>query len=270
MHDDHILLCGLQLVGSQDIGILQTDIVGLVEEALLLHTGHIQDVQLGHGLFHGSDFLVLDATGLQLLLDDVAGELQLLGSDEDELDAGVASHCCNQGVDGTAELQVAAQADGQALEGVLAAPDGQQVGQGLGGMVVSAVTCVDDGHACTAGSNNGSAFLGMTHDDDVSVAADGLNGVRQALTLSGGGRTGLGEADDGAAQALHSSLEAQSGTGGGLKEQGSQQLVVAGVLVLFGVCDNVLGGGDQLVDLLQGEVSNVHQISHALAPFTAR
>ena len=81
------------------VGVLQTDVVRLVEEPFPLDTGHVQHIQLRHDFFHGGNFLVLDTAALQLVLDDVPGEAQLFGGNEDELDAGIPGHGTNQRVD---------------------------------------------------------------------------------------------------------------------------------------------------------------------------
>ena len=148
--------------------------------------------------------------------------------------------------------------------------DGQKVRQCLGGVVVLAVTGVDDGDGGVPGGYIGGAVPGMADGHDVGIAAEDLSGVRHALTLGGGGGAGLGEADDAAPQLQHGSFKAQPGPGGGLEKQGCQLLVPAAFPVVFRPGDNVLGGGDQLVQLFYGQVQNTDQASHAFAPFTAR
>ena len=105
---------------------------------------------------------------------------------------------------------------------------------------------------------------------DVGVAGKDLCGVCHALALGGGGGVGRGEAQHAAAQLQHGGLKAQSGTGGGLIEKGCQLFVFAAVPVFFRVGRNVLGGGDELVQLLYGKVQDAVQTSHALPPLTAR
>ena len=110
----------------------------------------------------------------------------------------------------------------------------------------------------------------MTHGHNICVAGDHLGGIRHALTLGGGRRTGLTETDDAAAQLPHGSLKAQAGAGGRLEEEGCQLLALAGLSVLIGIGDNVAGGVQQLLQLLNGKINNIDQTSHYLAPFTAR
>ena len=164
-------------------------------------------------------------------------------------------------MDGAAEFQVAAEADGEVVQTALLPVDGQQVGEGLSGVVVATITGVDDGHLGHLSGGKGRALLGVAHGDDVGVAADGVDGVAHGLALGGGAGVGGREAQHAAAQCQHGGLKAQAGAGGGLEEQGGQLLVGAGVLVLGGVCNDVLGGGDQLVDLLHGQVDNINEIS---------
>ena len=59
----------------------------------------------------------------------------------------------HQRMDRPAKLQIAAEADGQVVEMALFLVDGDEVRQGLGGVVVAAVTGVDHRHhesACEA------------------------------------------------------------------------------------------------------------------------
>ena len=166
------------------------------------------------------------------------------------MNALVAAHGFNQGVNRPAVFQVAAQTDGEIAQPPHFPGNGQQIGKGLGGVVVAAVSGVDDGNGGRLTCHVGRALLGVAHGDDVGVAADDFGGIRHAFALGGGGRAGLAEADDAAAQLQHRGLEAQAGAGGGFKEQGCQLLVGASVPVGFRVGNDVLGGGDQPIQLV--------------------
>ena len=183
MQHGHVRLCQRHLFVGQDVAVLQADVVLLVEEALLLHAGHVQDVQLRHGFLQAAGLLVGDAVGLQHIVDDVVRHPQLLRADEHEADVLAAGHGLDEGVDGAAELQVAAQADGQVIQPALAAADGHQVGQGLGGVLVAAVAGVDDRDAGVAGGAQRCALLGVAHGHDVGIAGDHADGVGHALAL---------------------------------------------------------------------------------------
>ena len=128
-------------------------------------------------------------------------------------------------------------------------------------MVVAAVAGIDDRYLTELGGGVGSTLLGMAHGDDVGVAADGVDGVAHGLALGGGAGAGLRKAQGAAAQGQHGGLKGEPGPGGGLEEERCQLLVGTGVLVLDRVGDNVLRGGDQMIDLLHGEVGDVDEIS---------
>ena len=113
-----------------------------------------------------------------------------------------------------------------------------------------------------------SALLGVAHGDDVAVTADGADGVGHALALGGGGAVGGGEAQHLSAQTQHGALEAETGAGGGLEEQGGQNFAVALVGIGGGMVDDVAGGVHQLHDLLRGQLQNVNEMVHTVhSPF---
>ena len=261
MEDGEVGLGVHQLLRSQDVAVLQPQVVLLVEEPLLLDAGHVQDVQLGDDGLQVGGLGVGDAFLFQGLLFDVPGQLQLQGGDKDEVDVSVPAQGVHQGVDSAPEFQVAAEADGEVVQAALFPVDGQKVGKSLSGMIVAAVTGVDDGHLAVLGGGKRRALLGVAHGNDVGVAADGVDGVAHGLALGGGAGVGGGESQHAAAQRQHGGLKTQAGAGGRLKEQSRQLLVGAGVLIFNGVCNNILGGGDQLFDLLHRKIGNVNKIS---------
>ena len=61
----------LHLLFVQHIEIFQADIILFVEETLLLHPGHVQDVQLGHFVFQADDFFIGDSLVLEHFRDVV-------------------------------------------------------------------------------------------------------------------------------------------------------------------------------------------------------
>ena len=137
-------------------------------------------------------------------------------------------------------------------------------------MVVSAVTGVDYGDGGSLRGHERSALFRMPHGDDVSVAAENLGGVGYAFALGSGGRAGLAEANDAAAQFQHGSFKAQAGTGGRLEEQSGQLFVGALVLVGFGMGNDIFCSGDDPIQLLNAQFQDAVQASHAFAPFWAR
>ena len=169
-------------------------------------------------------------------------------------------------MDRPAKLQVAAEADGQVVEMALFLVDGDEVRQGLGRVVVAAVTAVDHRHQGVLRCHQRRTLLGVAHGDDVAVGADHPDGVRHALALGGGGAGGGGKAQHLSAKGQHGALKAQAGTGGRLKEQRCQDLAVALMGIFGGMLHNIAARFYQLVDLLGGELHNVDQIFHISFP----
>ena len=200
--------------------------------------------------------------GLEDVGDDVVGHAQLLRADEDEADVLAACHRLDEGVDGAAELQVAAQADGQVVETALAAADGHQVGHGLGGVLVSAVACVDDRDAGVPAGPQRCALLGVAHGHDVGVAGHDADGVGHALALGSAGHVLTGEAKDMAAEVQHRGLKGEAGAGGRLVEQGGQLFVGGHILISGRVGADVVGQVQQRGDLLLAEIQRIDQMTH--------
>ena len=267
MENGHVWLGVLELFRVEDVGILQADVVRLVEEALLLHPGHVQEVQLGQGILQAGGLLIGQAVLFQRVFNEVTGQLQLVRGDEHEADAMIARQGVHQRVNGAAKFQVAAEADGEVVQTAAFPVDGQQVGQRLGGVVVAAVTGIDDGHFCHLCGGIGRALLGMAHGDDVGVGADDAHRVADGLAFRCGAAAGLGEAQHTAAQIQHGGFKGEPGAGGGLEEQRRQLFVAAHLLVFFRLSDDVLGYGDQVVDLLRGQICDVDQMSHLHSSF---
>ena len=66
------------------------------------------------------------------------------------MDACVTGQSVDEGMYGTAEFQVAAQTNSQVIKMPFFSVDGQQVCQCLCGVVMTAVTSIDDGHGESA------------------------------------------------------------------------------------------------------------------------
>ena len=197
---------------------------------------------------------------------DKARHAQLLGRDEHKAHSLVAAHRRNERVHCAAVVQVAANAYGQAVEGTLFVLYRQQVGQGLGRVIVPAVARVDYGHARVALADYRRALEGVAHRDYVGIAADNLEGVGDRLALCGARRVRLGEAEHPAAQRQHRRLKAQARARRRLKKERRQYLAAAKLRILLSVCHNVVGNSDKTVDLLGRQIENVDEISHLFSP----
>src|SRR5699024_6540161 len=123
-----------------------------------------------------------------------------------------------------------------------------------GGVLMTAVTGVDDRDGGVMRGTSGSAFLGMTHCGDVCIARNNANGVGNRFTLGSRGRIRARETEYRTAEVEHSSLEGQAGTGRRLIEQGSQLLACADLLILGRVSDDAVCEREQVLRLLYGKV----------------
>ena len=129
------------------------------------------------------------------------------------------------------------------------------------------VTGVDDRYLSDLRGILRGTFYEMTHHDDVCVVRHHRDGVFQRLSLRTAGNLRVSETDDTGTKSVGGSLETQTGTGGGLEEEGSdhfsfQYLSVRMLLKLL--CHLY-----HIENLLTGEVSNGYKIMlfHILCSF---
>ena len=130
MQDAQVGTGMFQHLVAQDVDILHPLVLHKVGEALALHTGHVEDIGISDDFFRKVRmFHVLDVV-LAAVNFVFFGHPQLVGSDEVESGVEVA-HGHQQGVDGTAILQVADQEDIQVLQCALCLVDGVEIEHGL-------------------------------------------------------------------------------------------------------------------------------------------
>ena len=167
-------------------------------------------------------------------------------------------------MDGASKLQVAAQTDGHVIQTALQTVDGHQVGQGLSGVLMAAVACIDDRNGGVHRGDHRRTLFRMTHGGDVRKAADDADGVGDAFALGGGGRIGRGKADDAAAQLQHGRLKAQAGAGAWLIEQGRELFALADCGVFVRMLDDVVADRKQLINFLNGEIHRIDKMTHKM------
>ena len=165
-----------------------------------------------------------------------------------------------------AELEVAAEADGQVFKAALAPPYRKKVCERLRRMLVAAVARVDDGHVRAVGGDAGRALLRVAHDGDVRIAGDGADGVRDALTLGDGAGVRLREADHLAAQAQHRRLKAKARAGARFVEQCCQPLTGSYIFIGSRVIMDTVCKVHQVERFFQREIRRVDQMSHTQSP----
>ena len=129
--------------------------------------------------------------------------------------------------------EVAAKTDGQMIQTTLFTFQGEQVGQGLCRVQVSAVASVDDRTVRRQSSCFCSTSNRMPHHENIRIVADNLCGVFQGFALGNRGICRIVEANQTAAQPQHSSLEGHLGTSRRFIEQGCHNLVVASTGIHF-------------------------------------
>ncbi len=190
------------------------------------------------------------------------GEFEGVGGDEVHLDAFVGREGLDQRVDGAAEAEVAAEADGQVVDVAEFTVDGQQVGEGLRRVAVAAVAGVDDGHRGDFRGGQRSALDGVAHGDDVGEAGQDADGVLDGFTLGDRRAGGVGETEDLSAEFLHGGGKAQARTRAGLVEEGGEFLVGHRLIVLLGMFDDAVGQGDDFADFGTGQVGGFDQVFH--------
>ena len=101
----------LKLRTVKDVEVLHTNVVILVEEALLLYAGHVEHIQLRKSVLQTDHFLEWNIVLPQNVIPDIIRNPKFLRRDQDKADTCIPDKCRNQGVYGAPELEVAADAD---------------------------------------------------------------------------------------------------------------------------------------------------------------
>ena len=260
--------CHLQQLFVQRIAAFQPQIVLFVEKALLLDAGHVQHIQTRQFGFKVSSLLVVLVQRGQGLVLDVLRDAQLLRRDEHEPVALELAQRGGEGVHRPAELEIAAETDGQMIQPPLALANGHQVNHGLGGVSVAAIACIDNGHTRIHGRPQRRALLGVAHGNDVCIVAYHAGGIGHRFALAGAGKLRPGKAQRLAAQPQHGRLEGKAGAGAGLVEQSGQNAAVAQVGVGRGVGLHPVGKVEQCQLLSQRKAAGLNKMSHSHSPFS--
>ena len=125
-----------------------------------------------------------------------------------DLDAGEEAEGIHQAVHGATVFQVTHDTDGKVLDAPLSGPNGVEVEQRLGGMLILAVARVDDRHIADVGGPAGRSVARMAQHDGVAVGGKHLDGVVQALALGHRAAFSTGKAGFTAAQLMDRGQEA--------------------------------------------------------------
>ena len=203
---------------------------------------------------------------LEIFVRDELRQTKLLGGDENELYIFVSRHRRYERVDRSAVFQIAAETYREVIKRTLFAVDGQQVGERLRGMKMSAVSRIYQRHRRVHRRYHGSPLLRVAHGDYVGVAVDYLYCVGESLALRGGAGARAGETDDLTAEREHRALEAESRARRGLKKQRCENLVAADLVIFFWLRRYIVGNRYKPVNLLCGEVENIYYAPHFAPP----
>ncbi|KAH0294696.1 carbamoyl-phosphate synth, partial [Aureobasidium sp. EXF-3399] len=174
----HVLECS----SADNKTILDLLVQRQVLEALLLHTGAVDDVGRGNDL--GSKLVGLD-TDLTTALKgtaDLLRKLDLLGCDKVDCAVVVLQQLAKR-VHSAAVLEITNEGDGEAVGSTNLLTNGEEIEEGLSRVLARAVTGVDDRVVSSVSSNLGAVILRVAEDDSVSVLVKSADGVRQGLAL---------------------------------------------------------------------------------------
>src|SRR5574344_1302244 len=111
MKHNHVFLCKRHLLLIENVAVLETNVILLVEEALFLNAGHVENVNITKYIFKSLGSCVRNASGIKNVLSDVVRYLQLRRAYENEFIVRVAAHCFCKGMYGAAKLQISAEAN---------------------------------------------------------------------------------------------------------------------------------------------------------------
>ncbi len=216
MEDDCLGLELLTDLPIEDVGSPDLLVLLHVRESLLLNPRHIDNVQVPQFQF----LPLLEPYPGSDLLEDLRGHSKQRRSDQAEfyiLEVGQGS---GQGVDRPAVLEIADHSNMEPVDPAAGIGHGEQVQQGLGGVLVGSVAGVDHRDLGQIGCKPGAPFQRVADDHDVGVALDHLDRVVERFTLLDADRPRSGEPDHLPAEPFHSRSEGELRSGRGLEEEG--------------------------------------------------
>ena len=259
MHNQKILLRGSELAPVQDINPLEPVIFQRIGEPLPLNPGHVEHVQLGHGGLQVCNFYKFQALFLHKF-HHIRRNRQISGGNQVEPNPREHGKGLDEGMHRAPILEVAAKSHIQVTDFAPKGGNGGEVGQGLGGVHMPAVACVDHRHVGVQAGGLGSALGGGAHDDHIRIVRHHFNGILQGLALGGGRGLGVRKAEYAAPQPHHRRLEAEIRPSRRLKKKARHHITMQRIHKILGMSNDLTGQPIQLVPFLQREVFNVDQI----------
>ena len=258
MQHDHIRLGRAEFRRIQHKTVLHAVKLLLIEETLLLHAGHVENVQLGHHLLHRRYLAEFHPFGLGFdLMKHILGQPQLVGGDQHHPNPFVARHRLDKRMHRAAKFQIAAEADRQVIQPPLLALDRQQVGERLRRVAVAAVPGVDDRDTGILRTDQRRPLLEMAHGDNVGEATNHPDRIGDRFALRHRRRSGIRKTDDAAAELQHGRSETQPRAGRRLVEERRKFFALAGFAVFTPIGNDVFRQGDDLPDLGDRQIRRV-------------
>lgn len=139
VHDNHVALSVLHDSVVDDEAVLKSLVLGEVLEALLLDASAVQDVRASDDLGSKLSRLGNQQASFEKLVAKVLGQGELLGGDKLDADV-VEAEKVGKTVDGAAVLKVSNEGDGEVVDGSELLTNGEEVKEGLSGVLTGSVT----------------------------------------------------------------------------------------------------------------------------------
>ena len=126
-------------------------------------------------------------------------------------------------------------------------------------MLVGSVAGIDDGHGRHLAGILRRPFQVVAHDNDVGIVGHHHDGILQRFALSAAGHLGVGKSYHLSAKAVGRRLEAETGAGAGLEEEGCHDATFQQTTV--GMPLKLLSHTNEILNLLAGMMSYGYKAS---------
>ena len=154
-----------------------------------------------------------------------------------------------------------AKDNGQVSDISLFTFEGIEVAEGLGGVLVAAITRIDDGDGGVVCEGLSRALPRVTDYYDVHVAADHPGGVGEGFALGYGRRVDVNGGDDVPAKAVHGRFEGEAGAGAGFVEEAGHDHALTEIGLAADVGVHAVGEGEDGLDLVVGDVVDGDEVA---------
>ena len=182
MHNDHILLRVFHFRFCEAVYVALPEVFVLAVKALALYSRHIEHIELLYRFVYRVHFGELRAAPLQHIL-DIARQSKRGRGDKHESVVREAGQRLNERVNRAPVFQIAAQPDGKVVQPPELAFQREQIGEGLRGVEMPAVSRVDNVAVRAESRRLRRALLRVPHYKNVGIRADDLDRVLEIFAL---------------------------------------------------------------------------------------